>query len=165
MRTSRGTTRLARLGTAALLATAVVLIGAPAVGAPADDGVDASAIGDEPCRADQEPAEGTRTVIRSIENWYGSATNGTVTLLDSTQLSAFINDDVQDAIQGDATLDPRAKAVAPFNTQSNSGIEWTLETNAPVLPAQATLVFTLQTGTGATMLDFIIPHEPVDYLL
>jgi hypothetical protein len=141
----------------------MAVIGAPT--SVAADDVETDAIGDVPCRADQDPAEGTRTITRSIEDWYGSVLDGSTKVLDSTQLSAFINDDVQAAIQGDASLDARAKAVAPFNTQSNSGIEWVLEANPPVLPAQSTLVYTLTTGTGATMQDFVQIHGPVDYLL
>ncbi len=124
----------------------------------------AALVGGDVCNPDTGTA--TRTTTRSVQDWYGSAFDGSTKVGDDTQLSAFIEGGLRNRIEIDDSLDPRAQAVAPFNTLSESSLEWVLASPTPAdLPVEANLRAALAAPLVMPSYDAVIDRGTRDYVL
>jgi hypothetical protein len=101
---------------------------------------------------------------RSTEDWYGSAFAGATKVRDDTQLADHVPGDLRGALEADATLDPRARAVTPFITPGESSIEWVIGTPES-LSAEANLRAALSAGLTNPTFDAVISHGTRRYLM
>ena len=106
----------------------------------------------------------TRTITRSVADWYGSAFAGTTKLRDNTQLTEMISDGLRFHLGILPGLDPRARAVGSFVLPFQTNIDWVTGT-AQNLPAEAALRAALATGLATPVFDPVITHTPARYLL